>query len=87
MGCNPPTRRRCETCKHALIESLPIAKENRKLRALVAEQKLYANLLVAELTETVPHADARGWVSSRFQIGEELREKIAKMERKLGVPD
>ena len=57
------------------------------LRRLLTARKHYTVLLEGELEETVPHANASGWVTSRFRTGEDLRVRIAALEKELGVPD
>lgn len=48
---------------------------------LIEAQKEYIKLLVEELNETVPIANAHGWKSSKFEQGKIIRDKIDLFEK------
>jgi hypothetical protein len=57
--------------------------ENEILKELVKIQKEYITLLSDELFEIVPHAYSHGWKTTRFENGEDLRNKIDDLNKYL----
>jgi len=51
---------------------------------IIALQK-YNDLLLAELTETVPKSTQMGWKTTRYEEGVKMREEIAELVSKVKV--